>query len=70
MNPTPRLRFVERNTGAYEMYDVKVTERHGTEVCYKQRTIRVLQQWHEYDTKYPTEDGCWIDVPMGYEDER
>ena len=64
MNPTPRLRFVERDTGTYEQYDVKVTARHGTEVCYQPKIIRVLQQWYAYDINYPTEKGEWKDVPL------
>lgn len=67
MTPTTKLRFVERNTGKYEQYDVKVTERHGTEVCYRSKTIRVLQQWWEPNRNevfwsYAT--GEWRDVPL------
>jgi hypothetical protein len=63
MNPTPRLRFVERDTGTYEQYDVKVTERHGTEVCYRPKKVRILQQWFAYDIDYPATKGEWKDVP-------
>ena len=44
MTPTTRLRFVERQHG-YEQYDVKVTQRHGAEVCYRPNMVRILQQW-------------------------
>ena len=46
MTPTAKLRFIERVEGV-EQYDVKVTERHGTEVCYRPKKIRILQQWWE-----------------------
>ena len=69
MTPTPQLRFVERDTGTFEQYDVKVTERHGTEVCYRPKTIRVLQQfWLPSDEPYEewlkVKDGEWRDVPL------
>lgn len=67
MNPTPRLRFVERQHG-YEQYDVKVTERHGTEVCYRPNMVRVLQQWYAYPVEYPTLKGEWRDVSVEKED--
>lgn len=53
MNPTPRLRFVERtvldhiNGGGKEVY----------------RTNKILQQWFAYDIQYPTIRGEWKDVP-------
>lgn len=56
MNPTPRLRFVERllywdgrtNSGKIE---------------------KVLQQWFAYDIEYPTTRGEWKDVPLEKEHE-
>ena len=73
MIPTPKLRFVERDTGTFEQYDVKVTERRGTEVCYRPKTILVLQQWWEVafhddrKNEYVTY-GEWRDVPLEKED--
>jgi hypothetical protein len=62
MTPTPKLRFVEREAG-FEQYDVKVTERHGTEVCYRQKKIRILQQWWQVaSTGQITTNGEWRDV--------
>lgn len=49
MNPTPRLRFVER----YEMNDTHDLEK-----------IKVLQQWYAYDINYPATKGEWRDVPL------
>jgi hypothetical protein len=46
MTPTPKLRFIERADG-FEQHDVKVTDRHGIEVCYRPKKIRTLQQWWE-----------------------
>jgi hypothetical protein len=67
MTPTANLRFVEREAG-FEQYDVKVTERHGTEVCYRQKIIRVLQQWWEdsdsFDMITARPTGEWRDVPL------
>lgn len=51
MNPTPKLRFVER---------VVPTPEHGENIG---RIVKVLQQWFEYDIKYPTKEGEWRDVP-------
>ena len=71
MTPTPKLRFVERVDG-FEQYDVKVTERHGTEVCYRPKKVRILQQWwqvediaHAWHANVP--DGEWRDVPLEVE---
>lgn len=52
MNPTPRLRFVERS--------VAFTE-NGNNYA---KTIRVLQQWFAYDIEYPMTRGEWRDVPL------
>ncbi len=72
MTPTPQLRFVERDTGTFEQYDVKVTERHGTEVCYRPKKIRVLQQWWEDSVGDMqtgiTSFGEWRDVPLENEE--
>jgi len=53
MNPTPRLRFVER--------DVLLSTGNGG--AYSQ-TVRVLQQWFAYDIQYPMTRGEWRDVPI------
>ena len=69
MTPTAKLRFVERVEG-FEQYDVKVTERHGTEVCYRPNKTRILQQWWEdrsTDVYYPDGNGLWRDVPLEQE---
>jgi hypothetical protein len=67
MQPTARLRFVERIEGS-EQYDVKVTERHGTEVCYRPKKIRILQQWwvnpNSFDMITGRPAGEWRDVPL------
>ena len=52
MNPTPRLRFVDRNE--------KVTL-NGEEFDNWQK---VLQQWYTWDITYPTARGEWRDVPL------
>jgi hypothetical protein len=70
MTPTAKLRFVERVEGV-EQHDVKVTERHGTEVCYRPKKIRILQQWWEdrsTDMYYPEGNGKWLDIPLETED--
>lgn len=58
MNPTPRLRFVERDSyykdGEAFMFPHK---------------IRVLQQWFSYDIEYPMTRGEWKDVPLEKEHE-
>ena len=51
MTPTNKMRFVERSVPAPE---------HGPNIA---RLVRVLQQWFEYDIKYPTKQGEWKDVP-------
>lgn len=53
MNPTPRLRFVERRFDA------------GTDIEGKPayRYYKVLQQWFAYDIEYPMTKGEWKDVP-------
>jgi hypothetical protein len=67
MTPTNKLRFVERQHG-YEQYDVKVTQRHGTEVCYRPNMVRILQQWWEgfvvIDGVIHDRKGEWRDVPL------
>lgn len=68
MIPTAKLRFVERVEG-FEQYDVKVTERHGTEVCYRPKKIRILQQWWaDFIGLLELEGGEWRDVPLEAED--
>jgi len=77
MKPTPKLRFVEREAG-FEQYDVKVTERHGTEVCYRPKKIRILQQWWDDDSWKHVNSfdadgkhistGKWIDIPLETEE--
>lgn len=60
MNPTPKLRFVERQTEAtyYAANGLLVPQ-----------TIRVLQQWYAYDIEYPMTKGEWKDVPLEKEHE-
>lgn len=53
MNPTPRLRWIER--------DVILSA--GVGSIYAQ-TVRVLQQWFAYDIEYPMTRGEWRDVPL------
>lgn len=57
MNPTPRLRWVEREV-------LLSTGNGGT---YSQ-TIRVLQQWFAHDLEYPMTHGEWKDVPLEEEE--
>lgn len=52
MNPTPRLRFVERSI------DIEEDGLHYRKVS------RVLQQWFAYDIQYPMTRGEWRDVPL------
>lgn len=59
MNPTPRLRFVERET--------KLTRPNGD--SYIVKTIQVLQQWFAYDIEYPMTRGEWKDVPLEKEND-
>ena len=33
-------------------------------VRYTPTPTRVLQQWYEWDIKYPTQKGEWRDVPL------
>lgn len=54
MNPTPRLRFVER----------EVREPRPDGDSHMIRTIRVLQQWFAMEIKYPMTRGEWRDVPL------
>lgn len=56
MNPTPRLRFVERIA-----IESPQALRDGFTIA---RTIRVLQQWFAYDIQYPMTKGEWRDVPL------
>ena len=70
MTPTPKLRFVERMDG-FEQYDVKVTARHGTEVCYRPKKLRILQQYWVPEGGDKTSDhykGEWRDVPLEKEE--
>lgn len=53
MTPTPRLRFVERDSYV----------KNG-EAFVQPFKLRVLQQWYAYDIEYPTEKGEWRDVPL------
>lgn len=64
MNPTPRLRFVERSLPMHPFY--KSIDAHGNTVQAVQ-TIRVLQQWYTYDIEYPMTKGEWKDVPLEIE---
>jgi|Laugrespbdmm15dd_1035085.scaffolds.fasta_scaffold04785_7 hypothetical protein len=70
MTPTPKLRFVERADG-FEQHDVKVTDRHGVEVCYRPKKIRILQQWWEDNSTdihwVNGNPGEWRDVPLEVE---
>ena len=54
MNPTPRLRFVER-------VEAISTHTDGSTIG---RRVRVLQQWFAYDINYPMTRGEWKDVPL------
>ena len=58
MNPTPRLRFVERSVIEHESPDGTVTV---------VRKVRILQQWFAYDIEYPMTKGEWRDVPCEQE---
>ena len=55
MNPTPRLRFVER---------VLSTSKNPVTGEAHVSTYRVLQQWFAYDIQYPMTKGEWRDVPL------
>jgi len=61
MNPTPKLRWVERAGPSNPFYKAVASD--GTLVEVK-NYYRVLQQWHYYDINYPTEAGEWKDVPL------
>ena len=52
MTPSSRLRFVERVVPAPE---------YGEGIG---KTVRILQQWYEWDIQYPTASGEWRDVPL------
>lgn len=54
MNPTPRLRFVER--------EIRAVREDGDSFTVKY--MRVLQQWFAYDIQYPMTRGEWRDVPL------
>lgn len=54
MNPTPRLRFVER-------FRQITDDGEGNPVGVK---IRILQQWFAEDIEYPMTRGEWRDVPL------
>ena len=58
MNPTPRLRFVERDS-------YSKNGEHFVEPF----KVRVLQQWFAFDIQYPMTRGEWKDVPMEKENE-
>ena len=67
MTPTAKLRFVERNTGDW-VFD----RMHGSEACYKQKVLKVLQQWWEpeqniIDMVAGKTQGEWRDVPLEQE---
>ena len=53
MNPTPRLRFVERDS-------YSKNGEHFVEPF----KIRILQQWFAYDIQYPMTRGEWKDIPL------
>ena len=57
MNPTPRLRFVER--------EIEIKSSGGFATIHQK--IRVLQQWFAYDIQYPMTRGEWRDVPLEIE---
>jgi hypothetical protein len=52
LNPTPRLRFVERDSYS----------RNGEHFSTPHK-VRILQQWFAYDIDYPATKGEWKDVP-------
>lgn len=54
MNPTPRLRFVERRRDAGTDFEGKPVYTY----------YKVLQQWFAYDIQYPMTRGEWRDVPL------
>lgn len=56
MNPTPRLRWIERIS-----FDVKQSLADGSTIATK---VRVLQQWFAYDIQYPMTRGEWRDAPL------
>ena len=56
MTPTNKLRFVERTTPI-------------SDTVYVSRTVRILQQRHEWDVTYPRVSGEWRDVPIEKEQE-
>lgn len=58
MNPTPRLRFIERDSFS----------RNGEHFAMPVK-IRILQQWFAYDIEYPMTRGEWKDVPLEKEHE-
>ena len=53
MNPTPRLRFVERQQGYKSIYGTDPTP----------NMVRILQQWWEYNSG-AVPSGEWRDVPL------
>jgi hypothetical protein len=60
MNPTPRLRWIER---PLENFEVDQVFPQGN-FSYKPRKLRILQQWFAYDIEYPMTKGEWKDVPL------
>ena len=62
MNPTPRLRFVERSA---PIFGSMMSDGMGNTVT-TQQTIRILQQWWEGGWG-PMSDGEWRDVPLEQE---
>jgi len=61
MNPTPRLRFVEREGNPDPFLIDPMTGKHHVP------TYRILQQWFAYDIQYPMTRGEWRDVPVEIE---
>ena len=61
MNPTMKLRFVER----------EITMHHADCLYASVTTVRVLQQWFEWSQDVLTNDlGEWRDVPLEKEDKK
>jgi hypothetical protein len=65
MNPTPRLRWIERPLANFEIDEVFPQGNFS----YKPRKLRILQQWFAYDIEYPITKGEWRDVPLEKEHE-
>lgn len=54
MNPTPRLRWIER--------EIRAVRPDGDSFMISSQ--RILQQWFAYDIQYPMTKGEWRDVPL------